>query len=148
MSDNYTHIEQPTVSIDMAPVQKSHIDLSDKSLPTDFGLDDYVFSNLLDDIILVEYADLVMDDVSGDYIMRKGIAIPVQQINNAWRKGKVVLAGPQVRWVSVGDTVVFPNNMGIPITNLDVENHGPIKNGLFLNEQRLFGICKPKPSDS
>jgi cellobiose-specific phosphotransferase system component IIB len=141
---NYTHIEQPTISIDQAPVQKSHIDLSDRSLPTDFGLDDYVFSKLLDDIILVEYADLVMDDVSGDYIMRKGIAIPVNQIHNAWRKGKVVLAGPQVKWVAVGDIVVFPNNMGIPITNLDIEGHGAIKNGLFLNEQRLFGICKVK----
>lgn len=141
---NYTHIEQPTVSIDLAPVQKSHIDLSDRSLPTDFGLDDYVFSNLLDDIILVEYADIVMDETAGDYIMRKGIAIPVNQIHNAWRKGKVVLAGPQVRWVKVGDIVVFPNNMGIPITNLDVEGHGCMKNGLFLNEQRLFGICKVK----
>ena len=141
---NYTHLEQAPISIDFAPVQKSHIDLSDRSLPTDFGLDDYVFSKLLDDIILVEYADLVMDDVSGDYIMRKGIAIPVNQIHNAWRKGKVVLAGPQVKWVAVDDIVVFPNNMGIPITNLDIEGHGPIKNGLFLNEQRLFGICKVK----
>ena len=141
---NYTHLEQAPISIDLAPVQKSHIDLSDRNLPTDFGLDDYVFSKLLDDIILVEYADLVMDDVSGDYIMRKGIAIPVNQIHNAWRKGKIVLAGPQVKWVAVGDIVVFPNNMGIPITNLDIEGHGAVKNGLFLNEQRLFGICKVK----
>jgi hypothetical protein len=138
------HIEQPTVSIDQAPVQKSHIDLSDRSLPTDFGLDDYVFSDLLDDVILVEYADLVLDEVAGDYILRGGIAIPVNQIHNAWRKGKVILAGPQVRWIKVGDIVVFPNNMGIPISNLEVENHGKIKNGLFLNEQRVFGICKIK----
>jgi cellobiose-specific phosphotransferase system component IIB len=141
---NYTHIEQAPISIDLAPVQKSHIDLSDRSLPSDFGMDDYIFSNLLDDIILVEYADMVLDDVAGNYIMRGGIAIPVDQIHNAWRKGKVILAGPQVRWVKLGDIVVFPNNMGIPISNLEVENHGKIKNGLFLNEQRLFGICKVK----
>jgi len=138
------HIEREPISIDHAPVQKSHIDLSDRSLPSDFGLDDYIFSQLLDDIILVEYADIVMDEAAGDYILRKGIAIPVNQIHNAWRKGKVVLTGPQVRWVNVGDIVVFPNNMGIPITNLEVEGHGTMKNGLFLNEQRLFGICKAK----
>jgi hypothetical protein len=138
------HIERDPISIDHAPVQKSHIDLSDRSLPSDFGLDDYIFSQLLDDIILVEYADIVMDEAAGDYILRKGIAIPVNQIHNAWRKGKVVLTGPQVRWVNVGDIVVFPNNMGIPITNLEVEGHGTMKNGLFLNEQRLFGICKAK----
>jgi cellobiose-specific phosphotransferase system component IIB len=141
---NFTHVHQNTVSIDMAPVQKSHIDLSDRNLPTDFGMDDYIFSQLLDDIILVEYADMVLDDVAGDYILRGGIAIPVNQIHNAWRKGKVILAGPQVRWVKRGDIVVFPNNMGIPISNLEVEDHGKIKSGLFLNEQRLFGICKVK----
>jgi hypothetical protein len=32
--------------------------------------------------------------------------------------------------------------MGIPITNLEIEDHGKIKNGLFINEQRIFGICK------
>jgi hypothetical protein len=32
--------------------------------------------------------------------------------------------------------------MGIPITNLEVEGYGKIKNGLFINEQRMFGICK------
>lgn len=141
---NYTHLEQAPISIDLAPVQKSHIDLSDRNLPTDFGLDDYIFSQLLDDIILIEYADMVMDDAAGDYIMRGGIAIPVNQIHNAWRKGKIIITGPQVRWVKKGDIVVFPNNMGIPITNLEVEDHGKIKNGLFLNEQRLFGVCKVK----
>jgi cellobiose-specific phosphotransferase system component IIB len=68
----------------------------------------------------------------------------VNQIHNAWRKGKIIITGPQVRWVKKGDIVVFPNNMGIPITNLEVEDHGKIKNGLFLNEQRLFGVCKVK----
>jgi hypothetical protein len=132
------------VSIDALPTQKSHIDLTDRMLPTDFGMDDYVLCKLYDDIILLEYADLVMDEVSGDYIMRGGIAIPVNQIHSAWRKGKVVLQGPNVKYTQVGDIVVFPNNMGIPITNLEVEGHGKLKSGLFLNEQRMFGICKVK----
>jgi hypothetical protein len=34
-----------SVSIDVLAPQKSHIDLSDKMLPSDFGLDDYQLSN-------------------------------------------------------------------------------------------------------
>ena len=74
--------------------------------------------------------------------MRGGIAIPVAQVHNAWRKGKVILSGPNVRQTNVGDIVVFPNNMGIPVSNLVVTGHGKVANGLFLNEQRMFGICE------
>jgi len=47
-----------TQSIDILAPQKSHINLSDKTLPTDFGMDDYILSELLDDAILIEYCDL------------------------------------------------------------------------------------------
>lgn len=133
-----------SLPVDLLPVQKSHIDLSDGALPSDFGLDDYKLSKVFDDVILVEYADLVKGEESGDYILRGGIAIPIAQVHNAWRKGKVVLIGPNVRYTNVGDIVVFPNNMGIQISNLEVEGHGKLTNGLFLNEQRMFGICKVK----
>lgn len=129
-------------SIDILAPQKSHLDLSDSALPSDFGLDDYKLSKLFDDVILLEYADLVSGEEGGDYILRGGIAIPINQVHNAWRKGKVILKGPRVTYTELGDIVVFPNNMGIPITNLEVEGHGKVKNGLFLNEQRMFGICK------
>ena len=131
-----------SVSVDVLIPQKSHIDLSDKMLPSDFGLDDYVLSNLFDDVILIEYCDLHGGEDGSEYILRGGIAVPINQVHNAWRKGKVILNGPRVQYANVGDIVVFPNNMGIPITNLEVENHGKIKNGLFINEQRMFGICK------
>jgi len=131
-----------SASIDLLIPQRSHIDLSDKMLPSDFGLDDYMLSNLFDDVILIEYCDLQGGEDGAEYILRGGIAIPVNQIHNAWRKGKVILNGPRVQYAKVGDVVVFPNNMGIPITNLDVEGYGKIKNGLFINEQRMFGICK------
>ena len=131
-----------SVSVDVLIPQKSHIDLSDKMLPSDFGLDDYVLSNLFDDVILIEYCDLHGGEDGSEYILRGGIAVPINQVHNAWRKGKVILNGPRVQYANVGDVVVFPNNMGIPITNLEVEGHGKIKNGLFINEQRMFGICK------
>ena len=130
------------VSIDKLATQKSHIDLADHQLPTDFGLDDYKLSKLFDDVILLEYCDVVADEEGGDYIMRSGIAIPIAQVHNAWSKGKVILKGPNVKQTEVGDIVVFPNNMGIPISNLEVTDHGKVNNGLFLNEQRMFGICQ------
>jgi cellobiose-specific phosphotransferase system component IIB len=128
--------------IDILAPQRSHIDLSDSALPSDFGLDDYVLSKLFDDVMLIEYCDLVTGEETGDYILRGGIAIPIAQVHNAWRKGKVILRGPNVRYTEVGEIVVFPNNMGIPITNLEVKGYGKVKNGLFLNEQRMFGVCE------
>lgn len=130
------------VSVDILAPQKSHIDLSNKTLPSDFGLDDYELSELLDDVILVEYCDLVAGEDNAEYIKRGSIVIPISQITNAWRKGVVILAGPRVQQAKVGDIVVFPSSMGIPVMNLEVSNHGKVKNGLFLNEQRIFGICK------
>lgn len=135
-------MSQEPLSIDILRPQKSHIDLSDKQLPSDFGFDDYKLTQLYDDVILMEYCDLVENEEGGDYILRGGIAIPVAQVYNAWRKGKVILKGPNVRQTNVGDIVVFPNNMGIPVSNLVVTGHGKVKNGLFLNEQRMFGICE------
>lgn len=132
------------LSIDLLPTQKSLIDLSDKALPTDFGMEDYELSKLFDDVMLLEFCDLHGAEDGSEYITRNGLAIPVNQVHNAWRKGKVILKGPNVKYTQVGDIVVFPNNMGIQISNLDVESYGKIKKGLFLNEQRMFGICKPK----
>jgi cellobiose-specific phosphotransferase system component IIB len=131
-----------SVSVDVLTPQKSHIDLADRALPSDFGLDDYKLSKVFDDVILIEYCDIHGSEEGSEYILRGGIAVPINQVHNAWRKGKVVLIGPHVRFTKVGEIVVFPNNMGIPITNLEVEDYGKLKNGLFINEQRMFGICK------
>ena len=131
-----------SVSIDILTPQKSHIDLADRALPSDFGLDDYKLSKVFDDVILIEYCDVHGSEDGSEYILRGGIAVPINQVHNAWRKGKVVLIGPNVRYTALDEIVVFPNNMGIPITNLEVEGYGKLKNGLFINEQRMFGICK------
>lgn len=136
-------MQQEKVSIDVLKTQKSHINLSDKQLPTDFGMGDYALSKIYDDVILLEYADVQSDESGNDYVLRGGIAIPINQVHNAWRKGKVILRGPNVKYTEIGDIVVFPNNMGIGISNLEVEGYGKIKNGLFVNEQRIFGVCKP-----
>jgi hypothetical protein len=139
-----TTIEQPKLSIDILPVQKSLLDLSDHSLPTDFGMDDYILSRLMDDVILIEFCDLESGEDGVEYVLRGGIAIPTAQIHNMWRKGKVILKGPNVRFTSIGEIVLFPANMGIQVSNIEVKDHGKVKKGLFLNEQRMFGACEVK----
>lgn len=130
-------------NIDKLIPSKSLIDLSSNS-SGDFGIDDYTLSFIFDDIILVEYADLAGD---GDGITRNGIYIPTNALAKAWRKGRVILAGPKVQYTKKDDIVIFPNNLGVTVSNVDVQGYGKLNQGIFLNENRLFGICK-KTDDS
>lgn len=130
--------------IDQLPVQKSVIDLGQYS-QGDFGLDDYKLTFLFDDIILVKYVDLDGENgEEGDFIKRGSIFIDPKSVQRSWRKAEVILAGPNVKFVKQGDIVMFPNDKGVSISNVEIEGYGTLKKGMFLNEQRLFGICKPK----
>jgi hypothetical protein len=129
----------PTASIDTLPTQKSVIDLSE--LPKNsFNSVFYGFNlkGLLDDILLVKFVDETDD---GTAIVRNGIFVPINADARAWRIGEVILCGPNAKHVKQGDHVCFPNNLGIPIANIEIEKHGLLKKGIFLNEQRIFGIC-------
>lgn len=128
------------VSIDVLEPRKSLIDL-DSYGKGSFGLDDYVLSFLFDDILLVEYVDEV-NDSQGDAVLRNGVYVPTNALIKAWRKAKVILAGPSVKYCKPGDIVLFPHDKGVSVANVNIEGHGNIKKGVFLNEQRLFGICK------
>ena len=76
-----------------------------------FTLLGYKLSSVLDDILLVQYADLA--DETGDTVMRNGVAIPLAHVQKAWRIGQVVLAGPRCRNVAQGDYICFPSDKGI-----------------------------------
>jgi hypothetical protein len=41
--------------------------------------------------------------------------------------------------VKEGDFIVFPNDRGMRVSNLN-----GLKHIVFLNEQRIFGVCKTK----
>jgi hypothetical protein len=126
-------------NIDLLPTQKSLIDLSE--LPKNsFNSVFYGFSlkHLLDDVLLVKFVDETEDGAS---IIRNGIVVPVNADMRAWRIGEVILAGPNSKFTKTGDFVCFPNNLGIPVANLSVDGYGTLKKGIFLNEQRIFGIC-------
>lgn len=97
--------------------------------------EDFEITELLGDVIQVIYADVAED---GKSLIRNGIILPSEVVDNrAWRVGKVVLAGPNTRQVKSGDYVIFPGDKGIK----GLQKDG--KMNIFLNEERIFGICKP-----
>jgi hypothetical protein len=133
-----------TANIDNLATHKHLIDLSTHS-DGDIGLtDDLELSFIFDDILLVEY----VDETETGEIVRNGIYVPTNAITKAWRKAKVILAGPDVKYTKVGDIVIFPNNLGVTVANISVTDRGVVKKGIFLNENRIFGKCKPKDDSS
>lgn len=126
-------------NIDQLAPTRSLIDLASYGTG-DFGLDDLQLAFIFDDIVLVEYVDLTAQKE----VYRNGILLPTNTLQKAWRKGRVILTGPGVKYTSKGDIVIFPNSMGVTVSNMDVEGHGKVTDGIFLNENRIFGICKPK----
>ena len=126
-------------SIDRLPSQKHLIDLSTHS-EGDIGLtDDFELNFIFDDILLVEYVD---ENDEGE-VQRNGIFVPTNAVTKAWRKARGLRTGPKAEYVKVGVIVIFPNNLGVTISNLDI-NGKKLKKGIFLNEDRLFGICTLK----
>ena len=127
-------------NIDILKPEEHLIDLSTHS-EGDIGLpDDFELSFIFDDILLVEYID---ESEEGE-IQRNGIYVPRNAITKACRKAKVILAGPKAKYTKQDDIVIFPNNLGVTVSNLDISGKGTIKKGVFLNEDRIFGICKLK----
>jgi cellobiose-specific phosphotransferase system component IIB len=127
------------LTIDSVPTHKSLIDLTTFPSNTfNSVLYGFKLKQILDDIILAKYVDETSD---GSAIMRRGILIPGNSDTKAWRVGKVLLVGPTVRYVKAGDHIIFPNNLGIPIANIELEDYGTLTKGIFINEQRIFGIC-------
>ncbi len=133
--------EHTVPSIDLLTPKRSLIDLS---VPTEGSFDSaiigYQMSKLMEDVLLCKYKDETED---GQALIRNGIHIPLNVDTKAWRIGEVLLAGTKSEYVKVGDHICFPNNLGIPIANIEVEGIGKVKKGIFLNESRIFGIVKP-----
>jgi co-chaperonin GroES (HSP10) len=104
-----------------------------------FELDGWKLTNVLDDILMVQYADI---NEEGDLVKRGSMWLPINAVNHVWRIGKVLLAGPNCKTVKEGDYIVFPNDRGIQVSNLN-----GLKHIVFLNEARIFGICTPYASE-
>ena len=97
--------------------------------------EDFEITELLGDVIQVVYADTAED---GRSLIRNGIILPAEVVDNkAWRVGQVVMAGPNTKQVKAGQYVIFPGDKGIK----GIQKNGKLN--IFLNEERIFGICAP-----
>ena len=141
--------EQSKISIDTIEPSKSLIDLSDSHNDSlDSTLIGYAVESLEDDIVLVEFVDRFEQ---GNEIIRGGVVIPTNANPRAWRVGQIVLQGKNARSTTEGDYVTFPNNMGIPVSNIAIkDSKGKIRSiskGQFVNAQRIFGILHKLGND-
>ena len=97
--------------------------------------EDFEITELLGDVIQVVYADTAED---GKSLKRNGIILPDQVVDNrSWRVGRVVMTGPNTKQVKAGHYVIFPGDKGIK----GIQKNGQLN--VFLNEERIFGICAP-----
>ena len=119
---------------------KGAVQLDNYTTSENFDLFGYELSGVLDDIILIKYLDCSDD---GQEILKNGILVPINATTFTWRIGEVILAGPNCQLVKKGSVVCFPNDKGIQVGNLEVTDVGKLKNSCFINEDRIFGICKP-----
>jgi cellobiose-specific phosphotransferase system component IIB len=126
--------------LDNLKQKKGLIDL-DSNSEGFFGLDEYKLSFLFDDIVLVEFVD-ELEDSQGSVLTRNGLYVPTNTNTKAWRKAKVILTGPNVNYCKKDDIVIFPNDKGVSVSNMEIDGYGKVKKGMFLNEQRIFGIAK------
>lgn len=108
----------------------------DNYLGSDMNLENWTLKKVLDDILMCQYIDINED---GTEVKRGNIWVPVNAVNFTWRLAKVLIAGPDCKTVKEGDVVVFPNDKGIQVANLNGYKHV-----VFLNESRIFGVCEPK----
>ena len=116
---------------------RSLIDLSSSERQC-LDFEGYVLSKLFDDIILVELID---EDDNGN-VQRNRIFIPTNNTIKTWRKGKVLLKGKNADQCEFNDIVIFPHDKGSPVSNVNVKNYGVLKKGMFLNQERIFGVCE------
>lgn len=128
-------------------VKRSLIDLDTYQNTDTFSLHGYKLNRVMDDIVLAQYVDLSKD---GNSVIRNGIHIPLSQVRRTWRMARVILVGPKCNYTKPGDIVCFPDDKGIKVDNLSVTGFdSSIRDCIFLNEDRFFGICEEiEPDDS
>jgi co-chaperonin GroES (HSP10) len=98
------------------------------SVPSDFE-----FEGVFGDIIMCE----LIDENEHGEVMRDGIYVKQEVTHKLWRRGKVVLKGPQCTELEIGDEVAFPSDKGVPMVSTNKKKY------IFLNMERLFGKLKP-----
>ena len=102
---------------------------------SDLNLTGWRLTKVLDDILMCQFVDISAD---GTEINRGGIWVPIHTALQAWRVAKVLLAGPRAK-TKAGQYVIFPSTFGLKANNIN-----NLKHIVFLNEDRIFGVCEPE----
>ena len=105
---------------------------------SDLNLTGWKLTQVLDDILMCQFVDINED---GTQICRGGIWLPINAVQQAWRVGKVLLAGPRAK-VKPGQHVIFPSTFGLKASNINNLRHI-----VFLNEDRIFGVAEPEKTE-
>jgi hypothetical protein len=148
MKKSERELEKATKDMGKADREKAFKAFEDVGTDTNKGivrLEDYANSDLnltgwkltkvLDDILMCQFVDISAD---GTEINRGGIWIPIHTALQAWRVAKVLLAGPRAK-TKAGQYVIFPSTFGLKASNIN-----NLKHIVFLNEDRIFGVCEPE----
>ena len=102
---------------------------------SDLNLTGWKLTKVLDDILMCQFVDISAD---GTEINRGGIWVPIHTALQAWRVAEVLLAGPRAK-TKAGQYVIFPSTFGLKANNIN-----NLKHIVFLNEDRIFGVCEPE----
>lgn len=98
--------------------------------------EDFEITELLGDIIMAEMSDCSDD---GKFVERDGIYIDNDMSRNTWRVAKIIMHGAGCsEIIEKGKYIMFPNDKGIRCIQKGE------KPRIFLNEERIFGVCAPK----
>jgi hypothetical protein len=148
MKKSERELEKATKDMGKADREKAFQAFEDVGTDTNKGivrLEDYTNSDLnltgwkltkvLDDILMCQFVDISAD---GTEINRGGIWVPIHTALQAWRVAKVLLAGPRAK-TKAGQYVIFPSTFGLKANNIN-----NLKHIVFLNEDRIFGVCEPE----
>ena len=126
--------------IDLRRARRSEINLDNNNYSSDLSLgDEFAITELFDDFVLAEYIDVqdgFIKDENSDLVYTKSS-------KEVWRKARIIMVGPAVKFCKVGDLVVFPDDKGLktgfvkykdPLTKENKET----KYGFFTNDYKLF----------
>ena len=117
---------------------RSLIDLDGIKDHTGFDLDGFTLTKVFDDIVLIDFIDV---DENG-LIKKDALYVQTSKTVKTWRKGIIVLKGKKVSQCDLDDIVIFPNDNGVQVSNVNVKGYGIVKRGVFIAESRLFGVCE------
>lgn len=104
--------------------------------------EDFEFIGVLNDVIMAIPDD---EGSSPGEIMRDGIVVSSDITKTCWRSAVIELVGSRVsdERLKMGTRIAYPSDMGI--SSVQMDHNGKKRTVIFLNEERIFGILKPKP---